>query len=227
MEYLHKSCQPPLIHRDVKTKNILLSANLEAKICDFGLSKVFADEFMTHITTQPAGTLGYLDPEYYNTSRLSEKSDVYSFGVVLLELITGQPPAVAVTHTESIHIAQWVRQKLSEGNIESIADSKMGREYDVNSVWKVTELALQCKEQPSRERPTMTDIVAELKECLELELSRGMGSYSSVTSGANNLSATSADLHSDAQGSDLRQQSVLELGQVGDASATRIGPIPR
>ncbi|KAF7063906.1 hypothetical protein CFC21_070370 [Triticum aestivum] len=227
LEYLHRSCQPPLIHRDVKTKNILLSADLDAKISDFGLTKVFADEFMTHITTQPAGTLGYLDPEYYNTSRLSEKSDVYSFGVVLLEVITGQSPAVAITDTESIHIAQWVRQKLSEGNIESIADSKMGRECDVNSVWKVTELALQCKEQPSRERPTMTDVVAELKECLELEVSRGMGNYNSVTSGTSNLSATSADSHNDAQANDLKQQSVLELGQVGDASPTHIGPAPR
>ncbi|CAM0949543.1 unnamed protein product [Alopecurus aequalis] len=227
LEYLHKSCQPPLIHRDVKTKNILLTAELEAKISDFGLMKVFADEFMTHITTQPAGTLGYLDPEYYNTSRLSEKSDVYSFGVVLLELITGQPPAVSTSDTESIHIAEWVRQKLSEGNIESIADSKMGKEYDVNLVWKVTELALQCKEQPSRDRPTMTDIVAELKECLELEVSRGNLNYSSVTSSTNNLSATSADLHSDAHASDLGQQSVLELGQVGDASPTHTGPTPR
>jgi serine/threonine protein kinase len=227
LEYLHKSCQPPLIHRDVKTKNILLSADLEAKISDFGLMKVFADEFMTHITTQPAGTLGYLDPEYYNTSHLSEKSDVYSFGVVLLELITGQSPAVSTSDTESIHIATWVRQKLSEGNIESIADSKMGKEYDVNSVWKVTELALRCKEQPSRERPTMADVVAELKECLELEVSRGIGSYSSVTSSTNNLSATSADLHSDAQASDLRQESILELGQVGDDSPTHTGPAPR
>ncbi|KAM0855786.1 hypothetical protein ACQ4PT_049563 [Festuca glaucescens] len=227
LEYLHKSCQPPLIHRDVKTKNILLSADLEAKISDFGLMKVFADEFMTHITTQPAGTLGYLDPEYYNTSHLSEKSDVYSFGVVLLELITGQSPAVSTSDTESIHIATWVRQKLSEGNIESIADSKMGKEYDVNSVWKVTELALRCKEQPSQERPTMADVVAELKECLELEVPRGIGSYSSVTSSTNNLSATSADLHSDAQASDLRQESILELGQVGDDSPTHTGPAPR
>jgi serine/threonine protein kinase len=107
LEYLQKSCQPPLIHRDVKTKIIMLSADLDANISDFGLMKVFANEFMTHITTQPAGTLGYLDPEYYNTARLSEKSDVYSFGVVLLELITGQPPAISTSDTESIHIAQW------------------------------------------------------------------------------------------------------------------------
>ncbi|CAD6267420.1 unnamed protein product [Miscanthus lutarioriparius] len=215
LEYLHKSCQPPLIHRDVKTKNILLSANLVAKIADFGLMKAFADEFRTHVTTQPAGTLGYLDPEYYNTSQLSEKSDVYSFGVVLLELITGQPSSIPVSNTESIHIAQWVRQKLSEGDITGIADPRMAGEYD-------------CKEQPSRKRPTMTDIVMELKECLELEVAHAMSYDSSVPSSANNLSATSGDLHNDAQASyHLGQQIVPELEQVGEASASHVGPTPR
>ncbi|CAL4891573.1 unnamed protein product [Urochloa decumbens] len=216
LEYLHKACQPPLIHRDVKTTNILLSAELEAKISDFGLTKVFADDFRTHVTTQPAGTLGYLDPEYYNTSQLSEKSDVYSFGVVLLELITGQPPAVPVTGTETIHIAFWVHQKLSMGNIESIVDPRMGGEYDVNSVWKVAELALQCKERPLRERPTMTDVVAELKECMELAVLHTI-----------NLSAPSVDLQSDAQESDARQETVLELEQLGNGSSTQLGPAPR
>jgi serine/threonine protein kinase len=211
----------------VKTTNILLSANLQAKISDFGLTKVFADDFDTHITTQPAGTLGYLDPEYYNTSRLSEKSDVYSFGVVLLELITGQPPAVTITSTDSIHIALWVRQKLSMGNIESIVDPRMEGEYDVNSVWKVAELALQCKEQPSRERPTMTHVVMELKETLELDALHAMGYYSSVPSSTVNLSATSVDLQSDAQASEARQETMLELEQVGNISETQIGPVPR
>ncbi|WVZ90857.1 hypothetical protein U9M48_037116, partial [Paspalum notatum var. saurae] len=226
LEYLHKACQPPLIHRDVKTTNILLSADLEAKISDFGLTKVFADDFMTHITTQPAGTLGYLDPEYYNTSHLSEKSDVYSFGVVLLELITGQPPSVPVTGTESIHIALWVRQNLSMGNIESIVDPKMGGEYDVNSVWKVAELALQCKEQPSQQRPTMTDIVVELKESVELDALHAMGYYSSVPSSTVNLSATSVDFQSDAQANDARQETMLEL-ELEHRSATQEGPAPR
>ncbi|TVU49677.1 hypothetical protein EJB05_01003, partial [Eragrostis curvula] len=214
LEYLHKSCQPPLIHRDVKTMNILLSADFEAKIADFGLMKVFADEFRTHVTTQPAGTLGYLDPEYYNTSQLSEKSDVYSFGVVLLEIITGQSPAVPVSDTESIHIAQWVRQKLSEGDIASIADARMGGEYDVNSVWKVTELALRCKEEPSRKRPTMTDVVVQLKECLELEVSHAMSYYSS--SGQRNQAIDCP-----------RQYALIELDQIGTASTTSVGPTPR
>ncbi|XP_025806951.1 probable LRR receptor-like serine/threonine-protein kinase At1g51810 [Panicum hallii] len=227
LEYLHKACQPPLIHRDVKTTNILLSAELEAKISDFGLTKVFDNDFRTHITTQPAGTLGYLDPEYYNTSWLSEKSDVYSFGVVLLELITGQPPAVHITGTESIHIALWVRQKLSMGNIESIVDPRMGGEYDVNSVWKVAELALQCKERPSRERPTMTDVVVELKECMELDVLHAKGYYSSAPSSTINLSAASVDLQSDAQESYAGQETVLELEQLGNRSSTQLGPAPR
>ncbi|CAN6338647.1 unnamed protein product [Urochloa humidicola] len=228
LEYLHKSCQPPLIHRDVKTKNILLSADLDAKIADFGLMKAFDDEFKTHVTTLPAGTLGYLDPEYYNTSQLSEKSDVYSFGVVLLELITGQSPAVPISSTESIHIALWVRQKLSEGDIVSIADPRMRGEYDVNSVWKIAELALKCKELPSRERPAMADIVADLKESLELQVSYAMGYYSSAPSSTVNLSTTSVDMHSDAQLSDhLGKEYVPELQNVAIASATSIGPAPR
>ncbi|KAK3140033.1 hypothetical protein QOZ80_5AG0394450 [Eleusine coracana subsp. coracana] len=227
LEYLHKACQPPLIHRDVKTTNILLSADLEAKISDFGLMKVFADEFRTHITTQPAGTLGYLDPEYYNTSRISEKSDVYSFGVVLLELITGQPPAVTISDTESIHIPRWVREKLSVGEIESIADRRMGGEYDVNSVWKVAELALQCIERPSHERPTMTEVVLELKESLAPELLHSMGYYSSAPSSTVDLSATSIDMRSDAQASDARQDTMFELEKLGDGSVTRMEPAPR
>ncbi|KAF0887600.1 hypothetical protein E2562_002317 [Oryza meyeriana var. granulata] len=231
LEYLHKSCQPPLIHRDVKTRNILLSGDLDAKIADFGLTKAFVGgDLMTHVTTQPAGTLGYLDPEYYHTSRLSEKSDVYSFGVVLLELVTGRPPAVPLGDGggESVHLAVWARQRLSEGDIESVADPAMGGDqqfYDVNSVWKVAELALRCKERPSRERPDMTGVVAELKECLELEASRALGcgyNYSSgssvptttSSSSTTNVSAASAargDVVSDAQIGELRQESVLEL----------------
>uniref|UniRef100_A0A0E0EMX1 non-specific serine/threonine protein kinase n=1 Tax=Oryza meridionalis TaxID=40149 RepID=A0A0E0EMX1_9ORYZ len=233
LEYLHKSCQPPLIHRDVKTRNILLSGDLDAKIADFGLTKVFAGgDVVTHVTTQPAGTLGYLDPEYYHTSRLSEKSDVYSFGVVLLELVTGRPPAVPLADGddgdgdgggESVHLAVWARQRLGEGDIESVADAAMGGCFEVNSAWKVAELALRCKERPSRERPAMADVVAELKECLELEASRalGCGGGSSVATmttstsggGATNVSAAaSAASVSDAQIGELRQESVLELG---------------
>nr|XP_034590141.1 probable LRR receptor-like serine/threonine-protein kinase At1g05700 isoform X2 [Setaria viridis]XP_034590149.1 probable LRR receptor-like serine/threonine-protein kinase At1g05700 isoform X2 [Setaria viridis] len=171
LEYLHVGCKPALIHRDVKSRNILLTTDLGAKIADFGLTKAFSDS-KTHITTQPAGTMGYLDPEYYRSYHISEKSDVYSFGVVLLELITGHSPVVPINDSVSIHIGEWVHQNLDQGSIESIIDSSMGGDYDINSVWKVADLALHCKQEVFRERPTMTDVVVRIKEIMELEARR-------------------------------------------------------
>ncbi|KAJ3707703.1 hypothetical protein LUZ61_011408 [Rhynchospora tenuis] len=170
LEYLHKACNPPLIHRDVKTSNILLTENLEAKLADFGLSRVFNnDTVVTHVSTRVVGTPGYLDPEYYLSNQLSTKSDVFSFGVVLLELITGRRPVGA--GVDEGNLVQWVHPRLSEGDIQSIVDPKMKDGFDINSVWKVTNLACKCTEFASSERPTMTAIVAELKESLDLEIS--------------------------------------------------------
>ncbi|KAG6526604.1 hypothetical protein ZIOFF_016596 [Zingiber officinale] len=167
LEYLHKGCKPPLVHRDVKSGNILLSETLEAKIADFGLSKAFLSEVNSHISTVVMGTPGYLDPEYYNTFQLSEKSDVYSYGVVLLELITGLPSIVP--GTENVLLVQWVLQRFSRGNIEDVVDPKLEREYDINCVWKCADIALKCTTQRSQQRPTMTEVLIQLKESLELE----------------------------------------------------------
>lgn len=97
---------------------------------------------------------------------------MYSFGVVLLELITAHSPVVPINDSVSIHIGEWVHQNLDQGSIESIIDSRMGGDYDINSVWKVADLALHCKHQVSRERPRMTDVVAQIKEIMELEARR-------------------------------------------------------
>ncbi|KAJ8491853.1 hypothetical protein OPV22_013574 [Ensete ventricosum] len=166
LEYLHTGCKPPLIHRDVKSANILLNERLEAKISDFGLSKAFLNDDHTHISTKVVGTLGYLDPEYYIKNQLSQKSDVYSFGVVLLELITGQPPVL--TDPESSHLVEWVRQKLAKGNIEEVVDVRLQQEYCLNSSWKVANIALECVAHYSVRRPTMTEVVPQLKESLAL-----------------------------------------------------------
>ncbi|XP_047044152.1 probable LRR receptor-like protein kinase At1g51890 [Lolium rigidum] len=171
LEYLHKGCSPPLIHRDVKTSNILLNANLEAKIADFGLLKAFSSNYDTHVSTgRVVGTPGYLAPEYQATHQLTNKTDVFSYGVVLLEIVTGQPHIP--NDPEPTGIVLWVRRRLVSGNIEGIVDARMCGDHDVNSVWKVTDTALKCTSQTPEERPSMTDVVALLKECLELEAAR-------------------------------------------------------
>nr|CAB3460129.1 unnamed protein product [Digitaria exilis] len=168
LEYLHKGCNPPLIHRDVKATNILLNAKLEAKIADFGLSRAFNYDNEAHISTNTlVGTPGYVDPEYQATMQPTTKSDVYSFGVVLLELVTGRQ--AILYDPKPTNIIQWVRQRLARGNIEDIVDKRMCGEYDVNSVWKVADIALKCTMQATAQRPTMTDVVAQLQECVELE----------------------------------------------------------
>uniref|UniRef100_A0A2N9G8P4 Protein kinase domain-containing protein n=1 Tax=Fagus sylvatica TaxID=28930 RepID=A0A2N9G8P4_FAGSY len=169
LEYLHHGCKPPIIHRDVKSTNILLNEKFRAKLADFGLSKTFPTDD-THLSTVVAGTPGYLDPEYYLTNWLTEKSDVYSFGVVLLELITNRP--VIERSQERTHISQWVSFKLAKGDIENIVDPTLCGNYNINSVWKAVEIAMVCVSPTSSKRPKMDQVVAELKECLVTELAQ-------------------------------------------------------
>ncbi|CAN8321488.1 unnamed protein product [Cochlearia groenlandica] len=171
LEYLHKGCTPPIVHRDVKTANILLDENFQAKIADFGLSRSFANEGETHVSTVVAGTLGYLDPEYYRTNWLTEKSDVYSFGIVLLEIITNLP--VIDQTRETPYIAPWVESMVTKGDIRNITDPSLNGDYHIDSAWKVVELAMTCVDDSLASRPTMSQVVIELNECLTYENSRG------------------------------------------------------
>lgn len=208
LEYLHKGCNPPLIHRDVKATNILLNSRLEAKIADFGLSKAFNGDSDTHVSTNCiVGTPGYVDPEYQATMQPTAKSDVYSFGVVLLELVTGKPAILR----EPVHVSiiQWARQQLARGNIEDVVDARMCGDYDVNGVWKAADIALKCTAQASLQRPTMTDVVAQLHECVELEKGHvgGDTNSSSYTSGNVNSSTLSYGAYATDQSADVSQNS--------------------
>ena len=107
-------------------------------------------------------------PRYYQTGWITENSDVYSFGVVLLEVVTGELP-ILQGHG---HIIQRVKQKVNSGDISSIADQQLGVDYDVNSMWKVIEIALLCTETVAARRPSMAAVVAQLKESLTLEEAR-------------------------------------------------------
>ncbi|XP_059645483.1 probable LRR receptor-like serine/threonine-protein kinase At1g05700 [Cornus florida] len=179
LEYLHHGCKPPIIHRDVKSTNILLNENFQAKLSDFGLSKAFPTEGGSHVSTIVAGTPGYLDPEYCASNRLNEKSDVYSFGIVLMEIITSRPPILR--DDENIHIIDWVSSNLANGDIKSVVDPRLQGDFDINCVWKAVELAMTCVSGNSTQRPNMNFVVTELRGCLPTEIARhGTESIDSV-----------------------------------------------
>ncbi|KAG7534851.1 Protein kinase domain [Arabidopsis thaliana x Arabidopsis arenosa] len=165
LEYLHIGCTPPMVHRDVKTANILLDENFKAKLADFGLSRSFGGE--SQESSAIAGTHGYLDPEYYRTGRLAEKSDVYSFGIVLLEMITNQP--VINQTSENCHITQWVGFQINGANILEIMDPKLPKDYDINSAWAALDLAMSCADSSSSKRPSMSEVIQVLKKCIACE----------------------------------------------------------
>ncbi|XP_061371272.1 probable LRR receptor-like serine/threonine-protein kinase At4g29180 [Gastrolobium bilobum] len=178
LDYLHHGCKPPIIHRDVKSANILINQNLEAKIADFGLSKVFKNDNRNVETevihnndrntgSAVMGTTGYLDPEYYRSGNLNEKSDTYSFGVVLLELITGRP--AVLKGKPMMHILEWVRPELERGDLSKILDPRLERKFDASSAWKAIRIAMACTASTSIQRPTMSVVLAELKQCFKME----------------------------------------------------------
>ncbi|XP_074586976.1 receptor protein kinase CLAVATA1 [Curcuma longa] len=161
--YLHHDCSPLILHRDVKSNNILLDSNFEAHVADFGLAKFLHDPGASECVSSIAGSYGYIAPEYAYTLRVDEKSDVYSFGVVLLELITGQRPVGGFG--DGVDIVRWVRKTISEANAESdaaavmsIVDSRLtpSPETLITNLFKV---AMLCVEEQSTDRPTMREVV--------------------------------------------------------------------
>ncbi|TVU20522.1 hypothetical protein EJB05_36735, partial [Eragrostis curvula] len=233
LEYLHRGCNPPLIHRDVKATNILLNENPEAKIADFGLSKAFDRKNEYVSTMMLVGTPGYLDPEYQATMQLTTKSDVYSFGVVLLELVTGRP--AILRDPEPTNIIQWAQQRLAQGKIEGVVDAQMHGSYNVNSVWKVADIAFKCTADTSAQRPTMTDVVSQLQDCLELEEDHAGGdtkvaSYTGSSRGPNSGYNLGSRRTTDGHSIDMSQSSssAFEMEHnYGRVTSMGSGPVAR
>ncbi|GLJ37219.1 hypothetical protein SUGI_0754920 [Cryptomeria japonica] len=173
LEYLHLGCTPKIIHRDVKTANILLDANFNGKLADFGLSRVSIDGEASHVTTTVKGTAGYLDPKYYSTQMLTEKSDVYSFGVVLLEIICGRRPIDLKLSQDKILLIDWVTPYVHLNNemeeVTEIVDKNFDGKYNVESIKHMVKLGIRCVAGELSFRPTMTEVVGEIKEALKFE----------------------------------------------------------
>ncbi|KAJ0466887.1 putative protein kinase RLK-Pelle-CrRLK1L-1 family [Helianthus annuus] len=172
LDYLHNKIaeNKRVIHRDIKSANILLDHNWKAMISDLGLSKVGrANERETFLITNPCGTYGYCDPAYRDTGVLTKESDVYSFGVVLFEVLCGR---LCFKNVDNEHrfLAPLARRKSEEGKVHEIIDPAMMEQLPSGSWNKISEIAYKCLHNAREKRPSMGWVVKELKQALEVQV---------------------------------------------------------
>ncbi|KAL7592937.1 hypothetical protein Lser_V15G33704 [Lactuca serriola] len=175
LDYLHTgtSTQHGVIHRDVKTSNILLDANFAAKVSDFGLAKVGPiDQIRTHVSTCVKGTFGYMDPCYFYTGKLTRKSDVYAFGVVLFEVLSGRQAVDSTLDEEQWSLAAWAQDQIKEGNLSKIIDSRLMGQISKKCLKEFANIAGHCLHSHPKQRPTMAEVVIKLESILSQERER-------------------------------------------------------
>ncbi|KZV55642.1 putative serine/threonine-protein kinase-like [Dorcoceras hygrometricum] len=184
LAYLHKS---DIIHRDVKSTNILLDSSLCVKVADFGISRPFPTD-VTHISTAPQGTPGYVDPAYYQCYKLTNKSDVYSFGVVLIELITSMPAVDISRNTQEINLSNLALIKIQSRAFDELIDPSLGYKTDAEvtrMTTSVAELAFRCLQTEKELRPSMDEVLEFLKgiqagDGCKIEMADGAGGNGNV-----------------------------------------------
>ncbi|KAJ4792361.1 Leucine-rich receptor-like protein kinase family protein [Rhynchospora pubera] len=161
LSYIHEVCRPHIVHRDIKSSNILLDDKFEAHVADFGLARLI-HPYMTHVTTELIGTLGYIPPEYGQGCVATLRGDIYSFGVVMLELVTGKR-AVEVLPNKSVELVQWVRELKSVGREQEVFDPFLRRKGYDREMSKVLDVACLCVDHNPMNRPSIQQVVTWLK----------------------------------------------------------------
>lgn len=161
LAYLHQGCEPYIVHRDVKSSNILLDDKFEAHLADFGLSRLL-QPYDTHVTTDLVGTLGYIPPEYSQTLTATFRGDVYSFGVVLLELLTGRRPVEVIKGKNCRNLVSWVHQMKHENKEQEIFDLAIWQKEREKQLLEMLDIACKCLDQDPRQRPSIEMVVSWL-----------------------------------------------------------------
>ncbi|MED6216735.1 hypothetical protein PIB30_010482 [Stylosanthes scabra] len=198
LAYLHSAASVPVIHRDVKTSNILLDHNLSTKVTDFGTSTIIPLDH-TQLTTLVQGTLEYLDPEYFHTSHLTEKSDVYSFGVVLAELLTGRKALSFFLPEMDRNLALYFVSSMEQGNLLQIVDTCILEVAKVEELIEFANITKWCLRVKREERPTMKEVAMGLERLrIEAKINQESSDLSALKEA--NTSASTFQIEDDGGG---------------------------
>ncbi|XP_022679025.1 probable protein kinase At2g41970 isoform X2 [Setaria italica] len=166
LEYLHEKVQPSIVHRDIRSSNVLIFDDFSSKIADFNLTNQGTDTAARLHSTRVLGTFGYHAPEYAMTGQINQKSDVYSFGVILLELLTGRKPVDHTMPKGQQSLVTWATPRLSEDKVKQCVDPKLNNDYPPKAVAKLAAVAALCVQYESDFRPNMTIVVKAIQPLL-------------------------------------------------------------
>ncbi|KAL8201433.1 hypothetical protein R6Q57_012772 [Mikania cordata] len=161
LAYLHEAIEPKVVHRDIKSSNILIDHDFNGKLSDFGLAKLL-DSGESHINTRVMGTFGYVAPEYANTGMLNEKSDIYSFGVLLLEAVTGRDPVDYNRVANEVNLVEWLKMMVGNRRAEEVVDPNLDPKPSTHALKRALLVALRCVDPDSGKRPKMSQVVRML-----------------------------------------------------------------
>ncbi|KAK6162286.1 hypothetical protein DH2020_002127 [Rehmannia glutinosa] len=212
LAYLHEGLEPKVVHRDIKTTNILLDRQWHPKLSDFGLAKLLNSE-RSYVTTRVMGTFGYVAPEYACTGMLNEKSDIYSFGILIMEIITGRSPVDYARPQGEVNLVDWLKTMVGNRKSEEVVDPKLPERPASKALKRVILVALRCVDPDAQKRPKMGHVIHMLE-------SKDLLSRDERRTGRESLSSLREDNHPDRELTNNKQSSegISDTTSEGDSS---------